>query len=333
MAVGSSHRLRHHLAVERGERHLDRHGDLRRAGAGGGALQAVGGVLGAELAEAVLGLAAEGHPGVLGVDHRLHDAGVAALAGDAVERAVGGDGVGGHLLRRRVVPLAHDLGDFPGLAGGGEDLVDAVVAVGVDRGAGDAAHLEDLAAVGDVLDQPVAPELAQALLVDVDVDGVGGVEDVVEGDEDDARLLGALDDRAEGGRVLGVDDDGVVAGVDEVVDRRDLRRHVLAGGDDLELRELRGDVGLRGVGLGGLDHLDAPGVGDVAVGQRDPVGAFLLRELEELGVGGPGHHALRVGGRAGYDFGIGQRRAGRGGEDRGRYACAEEGAPESELQS
>ena len=40
----------------------------------------------AELAEAVLGLAAERHDRVLGVDHRLDDAGVAALGGDAVER-------------------------------------------------------------------------------------------------------------------------------------------------------------------------------------------------------------------------------------------------------
>ena len=64
--------------------------------------------------------------------------------------------------------------------------MDAVVAVGVDGGAGHAAHLEDLAAVGDMLDQPIGPEHAQALLVDVDIDGVFGVENVVEGDEDHA---------------------------------------------------------------------------------------------------------------------------------------------------
>ena len=49
---------------------------------------------GAELAEAILGLAAERHEWMLGIDHRLHDAGVAALPGDAVEGTVGGDGVG-----------------------------------------------------------------------------------------------------------------------------------------------------------------------------------------------------------------------------------------------
>ena len=129
-----------------------------------------------------------------------------------------------------------------------------------------------------------------------------GVEDVVEGDEDDAGFLGALDDRAEGGRVLRVDDDRVIAGVDEVVDGRNLRRHVLAGRDDLEFLELGGDIRLRGIGLRRLDHLDAPGVGDVAIGQRDAVGAFLCRKLEELRVGGPGHEALRFGGRPGHDF-------------------------------
>ena len=70
---------------------------------------------------------------------------------------------------------------------------------------------------------------------------------------------------------------------------------VLAGGDDLELLQLRGDVGLRGIGLRRLDHLDAPGVGDVAVGERDAVRALLRRVLEELRVARPGREALRIG--------------------------------------
>ena len=244
---------------------------------------------------------------MVGVDHRLDDAGVAALRGNAVERAVGGDGVGRGLLRHAVIPLADDLGDFPLLARRVERLVDAVVPVGVDRRAGDAAHLEDLAAIGNVLDQPVGPQDAQSLLVDVDVDGVLGVQCVVEGDQDDARLLGALDDRREGGRVLGVDDDGVIAGIDEVVDRRNLGRHILAGRDDLEFLELGRDFRLRRVGLGRLDHLDAPGVGDVAVGKGDPEGAFLLGILEELGIGRPGCKAFGFGRGAADDFGFGQR--------------------------
>ena len=185
--------------------------------------------------------------------------------------------------------------------------MDAVVAVGVDRGAGDAAHFEHLAAFRQMLGQPVRPQHAEALLVDIDVDGVLGVENVVEGDQHDAGFLGALDDGREGGRVLGVDDDGVIAGIDEVVDRRDLRRHVLAGRDDLEFLELRRHVRLRGIGLRGLDHLDAPGVGDVAIGQRDAVWAFLLGEFEELGFGRPWHEALRLGRRTADDFRFGDR--------------------------
>ncbi len=112
--------------------------------------------LGAELAEAVLGLAAERRHRMLGVEHRLHDAGVAALRGEAVEMLLHGDGVGGHLLRGRIVPLAVDLDDVPLLAGLVERLVDAVVAVLVDGGAGNAAHFEDLAAVRQMLVEPFA---------------------------------------------------------------------------------------------------------------------------------------------------------------------------------
>ena len=90
-----------------------------------------------------------------------------------------------------------------------------------------------------------SPVDAKALLVDVDVDRILGVEDVVEGDEHDARVVGALDDRLERRRILRVDDDRVEAGIDEVVDRRDLRGDVLAGRDDLELLELGGDIRLR----------------------------------------------------------------------------------------
>ena len=94
-------------------------------------------------------------------------------------------------------------------------------------------------------------------------------------------------------RVLRVDDDRVEAGIDEVVDRGDLRGDVLAGRDDLEFLELGRDVGLRRVGLGGLDHLDAPGVGDVAVGERDAdTGRFFAGNLKNLVSLGPGHEAV-----------------------------------------
>jgi hypothetical protein len=61
-----------------------------------------------------------------------------------------GDGIGRHLLRRAVIPFADDFDGLPLLAGRSERFLDAVVAVGIDRGAGDTAHFEDLAAAGHV---------------------------------------------------------------------------------------------------------------------------------------------------------------------------------------
>ena len=279
------------------------------------------GKLGAELAEAVFSLAAERRDRLLGVEHRLDDAGIAALGGISVEVLLHRNGVGGHLLRRRIVPLAVDLDDVPLLAALCQRLMDAVVTVAVDGSAGDAAHFEDLAAVRQMLVEPFRPVDAKALLIDVDVDRILRVENVVERDKHDARVVGALDHRLEGRRVLRVDDDRVETGIDEVVDRGDLRGNVLAGGDDLELLELGGDVGLRRIGLGRLDHLDAPGVGDVAVGQRDAEGPLLGRVLEEFRLVGPWRKAAWVGGRAGDHLrtsGVGRRRKSAGGHGHAR---------------
>ena len=232
---------------------------------------------------------------MLGVDHRLHDSGVAALRRDRVELLVHGDRVGRDLLRRRVVPLADHFDRVPLLARGLEHFLDALMPVAIDRGAGHPTHLEHLAAVRHVLHQPFGPVLAESLLVDVDVDRLFGVQDVVERHQHDARVVGALDHRLEGCRILRVHHDRVIARVNEIVDRGDLRGDVLAGGDDLELLELRGNVRLRGIGLRRLDHLDAPRVGDVAVGEGDPIRPLLRRVLEHLGIGRPRREALGIG--------------------------------------
>ena len=105
--------LRHRVALERRDRRLHRDGDEARRLADRDALQALVGMLGDQLAEAVLGLAGHRHERVAGVHHRLHGAGRAALDGDAVELAVHGDGVGGDLLRGAVVPVADDLRRSP----------------------------------------------------------------------------------------------------------------------------------------------------------------------------------------------------------------------------
>ena len=94
------------------------------------------------------------------------------------------------------------------------------------------------------LARAIAPVVAETLLVDIDVDRLLGVEDVVERHEHDAGVVGTLDHRFKCRRVLGVDDDRRQAGIDEVVDRGDLRGDVLAGRDDLEFLELGLDVGL-----------------------------------------------------------------------------------------
>ena len=111
-------------------------------------------------------------------------------------------------------------------------------------------------------------------------------------------------------------DDGVVAGVDEVVDGGDLRGDVLADRHHLELLDLRGDFRLRDIGLRGLDHLDAPEVGDEPVRKRDTIGSRLRRILEELGLVRPRNETLGIGGRSGHDL-----RA--GGQRRLRYAASE----------
>jgi len=99
----------------------------------------------------------------------------------------------------------------------------------------------------------------------------------------------------------------LTTGIDKVVDRGDLRGNVLAGRNDLELLDLGGDFRRSGIGLRRLDHLDTPGVGDEAVSQRDAIGTLFRRKLEELGVLGPRHEALRIGGRAGDDLGAGSQ--------------------------
>ena len=175
----------------------------------------------------------------------------------------------------------------------------------VDRGAGDAANFEDLAAVGKVAGKPLRPIDAETLLVDVDVDRILGVENVVERDQHNARGVGALDHRLERLGILRVGDDRVISGIDEIVDRGDLRGDVLAGRDDLELLKLGGDIGLRRIGLGGLDHLDAPGVGDESVGERDAIGPLLGGIFEILRLIRPRRVALWIGRRARYDLGSG----------------------------
>ncbi len=160
----------------------------------------------------------------------------------------------------------------------------------------------------DVLDQPVGHHPAHFLLVLVHLHHVCAVGDVVEGDQHDSGLVRLLDDRPEGAGTDRDRDDGVIAGIDEVLDRRDLRRHIGASADDLELLDVRLDRRVFDERLGGLDHLNSPGVADEAVGYRDAVRPRLGGPLEVLGVLVPGLEALRLGTGAAHHLVPGSRR-------------------------
>ena len=63
---------------------------------------------------------------------------------------------------------------------------------------------------------------AEALLIDVDLDVHRIIDDIVERQENDACLVGFPHDGAKSCRVVGVDDDGVKALIDEIVRSGDL---------------------------------------------------------------------------------------------------------------
>src|SRR5438445_261207 len=170
---GQRDRLRDLFALERGDRRLDRHRDLGRARPCRGAMQPLRRVLGAQLAEAVLGLAGDRDHRMPRVEEGAHGTGRAALHIDAGEILVDGDRVGGRLLRRAVIPLADHLDHLELLARFVQDLVKPVVPIAIDRVPRGPADLEELAAVGfDLLEQPLRRETAELDLVHVDDDVV-----------------------------------------------------------------------------------------------------------------------------------------------------------------
>jgi hypothetical protein len=192
----------------------------------------------------------------------------------------------------------------------------------IDRLAGRAAHKEQAGRAGvGFLEQELGGLVADAILINVDLDGAGVFDDVVEGQDDGARIIRLAHHAAEGGGAVGIDDDGVEALVDEVVHRGDLGGKILADGDDLELGQILGDLGLGRIGLGGPDHLHAPVIGDEAVDEGDAVRACLAGIFEELGVGAVGREALRIGRGAGNHFGGSLGRNGEG--QNGRCGGAE----------
>ena len=132
------------------------------------------------------------------------------------------------------------------------------------------ADFEQVAALGLELGHVLDFLLAHVLEVDDDAVGAGRGDDAVERDDDDAGVAGLLDravQRVWRGRV---DDDGVIALQDQVLDLRGLGRHFLVGGSE----HVRGGDDVVGHGLLGddvvaLQHRLAPGIAGVVVGEGD----------------------------------------------------------------
>ena len=159
----------------------------------------------------------------------------------------------------------------------------------VARQAGDLEHLALDVALGglDAVDHGLGLYLAKLELVLVDLDDLVGVEHVVIGARCTvparwARLITGV----ERAWIDRVDDDAVVAGGDEIVDRCDLRRRIVADRNHLEFGELGLVFRARAPGLGREDGGEPPVVADIAVDQRDLVGWLLGGILDGLGVVG-----------------------------------------------
>ncbi len=140
----------------------------------------------------------------------------------------------------------------------------------VDRGAGEAADLQEVAALGLELRHLLDFLLAHVLEVDDDAVGAGLGDDAVEGDDDDAGVAGLLDRAVQRVGRDGVDDDGVIALQDQILDLGGLRRHFLVGGgehvgrgDDLVRDRLLGDD------VVALQHRLTPGIAGIVVGEGD----------------------------------------------------------------
>ena len=152
----------------------------------------------------------------------------------------------------------------------GDALVDARGDLVVDEDAGEAADLEQVAALRQLLGEVEHLVLAHLLEVDRDPPGAGLGDDAVEGDDGDPGVAGLLDRAVQAFGRGGVEDDRVVALQDQVLDLRRLLGHlVLGGGEGVGGGDRAvGDRGRRHL-LPALQHRLAPGVAGVVVRQRD----------------------------------------------------------------
>ena len=147
---------------------------------------------------------------------------------------------------------------------------DAVMDRIVDRGAGNAADLEQVAALGHLSGQEFDLLLAHFLEVDHHPIGAGFGDDAVERDHHDAGVAGLLDGAVQGVGRGRIDHDGVVALQDQVLDLRGLGRHFLVGrGEHVGGSHHLVGHRLLGHGVIALQHRLAPGIAGVIVGKGD----------------------------------------------------------------
>ncbi len=132
---------------------------------------------GAKLAKAVFRLAAEGHRRMLGIHHRLHDTGIAApRRSDTVEGTTGRNRVRSCFLGNAVVPFADNFRHGEFLAGRTQRLLNAIVPIRIDRGAGNPRTSRTLPPLGMCFTSQSAQMTSKTLLIDIDVDGVFGID-------------------------------------------------------------------------------------------------------------------------------------------------------------
>ena len=144
----------------------------------------------------------------------------------------------------------------------GERLLEAHVAVGVGRVAGDAAHVVDVALAAQLLEQPLGAEVRVLDLVVVEVVGVRVGDVGVDRDGHDAGGLRLLERRVEGVGVVRVEDDRVDALRDQVTDVAGAGpRRPRCGGSTVSVATLPDASASR---LGGADLLLAEAVADAA---------------------------------------------------------------------
>ena len=175
-----------------------------------------------------------------GLDQRVDDHVVDAGGPDAVERRAGGDVVEDLLLALILLPAGEDLMRDLHVRELGERALEALVAIAVGRGAGGAAHIDDVALAADLLEQPLGAEIGVFFLVVRDDVGRRLGDGLVDGDDDDAGVGRFLERRIDARRIGRVDDDGVDAGADQVADVLELAGGVgVAVGDVQRLRPCR----------------------------------------------------------------------------------------------